>query len=108
MTISTGVTSEERVEILKGNKVEIISYIQSIGKGCYLKEFMTVLLSKVSSREFDYNEVYSLEDLIDSIDNNDEYMEEGTESNNQESVSAQNYFADQTAKMMGTYSRKFN
>jgi hypothetical protein len=109
MTISTKLTTEQRIEVLKVNREEIISEIYFVngerseeGK----KEIMTILLSIVKSEDFYSNFLNSFEgvkivDLLQTIEN-----DRNTDVSDDEG--AQEYFQDELEKRMGTYSRKFN
>lgn len=109
MTISTKLTTEQRIEVLKENREEIISEIYFVngerseeGK----KEIMTILLSIVKSEDFYSNFLNSFEgvkivDLLQTI-------EDDKNTNVSDDNGSQDFFLEQTEKRMGTYSRKFN
>ena len=108
MNISTKLTSEQRIEVLKENREEIISEIYFVngerseeGK----KEIMTTLLSMVKGKDFYSNFLNSFEGvkIVDLL----QRIQEDKDSNISDDEGSQDFFLEQTEKRMGVYGRKF-
>jgi len=109
MKLSKNMTPEQRVEVLLQNSKEIKD-----GSGAYGLDgeiLLNASIAFVKTREFEFDfiaDVYEVMEVvaenIEANENEDFYLEKG----NNESAKAQEYFAEQTAKQMNVYSRKFN
>ena len=109
MNISTKLTSEQRIEVLKSNREEIISEIYFIngerseeGK----KEIMTTLLGMIKCQDFYSNFLNSFDgvQIVDLL----QRIQDDRDSNVSDDEGAQDFFLEQTEKRMGVYGRKFN
>lgn len=112
MTLSTTMTPEQRLEVLFANEETIKSAAGAYGETG--ETIFNALADTVIKREFEFDFLMAgktclweaieiAAEKIQANENPDFYV--GTANL---ATDAQNYFEDQRAKMMGTYSRKFN
>ena len=109
MNISINLTTEQRIEVLKSNREEILTEIYLVNgerSNEGQREIMTNLLEKVSDNDFYSNFLNSFEgvEIVSLL----EVIEDERQSMGSDDSGAQDFFLEQTEKRMGTYSRKFD